>query len=53
MPHNAYEDTLIEFDTCVMPGCGKKTQYTKNTHIDLRVGYIEGCGQLCVECFRK
>jgi hypothetical protein len=24
-----------------------------NTHIDLRVGYIEGAGQLCISCFNK
>lgn len=34
-----------EFDKCVL--CGKVSLYTKNTHIDNRIGYVEGSGQGC------
>lgn len=34
-----------EYDNCVI--CGKTTPYTKNTHIDFRIGYVEGVGQTC------
>jgi hypothetical protein len=40
--------TQGEYDTCSM--CGKETQYLKSTSVDIRVGYIEGAGQLCFEC---
>ena len=36
-------------DTCVI--CGKETPYDKTTHIDLRLYYVEGYGQLCKECW--
>ena len=32
-------------DKCVL--CGKETPYDKETTIDKRRGYIEGCGQTC------
>lgn len=35
-------------DTCVI--CGKETAYDFETHIDYRVGYVEGVGQLCGSC---
>ena len=38
-------------DTCVL--CGAETPYDYETHIDLRIGYIEGAGQLCANCYRK
>jgi hypothetical protein len=34
-----------EYDSCVV--CGRKTRYTKNTHVDMRIGYIDGFGQTC------
>ena len=40
-----------EKDKCVK--CGEITMYEKNVHIDRRMGYIEGAGQLCVSCDRK
>jgi hypothetical protein len=42
-----YLDTKrdVEYDHCVI--CGKQSPYTRNTHIDNRVGYIEGGGQGC------
>jgi len=38
-------------DTCVL--CGVETPYEFETHIDMRIGYIEGAGQLCRNCYRK
>jgi len=35
-------------DTCIM--CGAETPYDFETHIDMRIGYIEGAGQLCGKC---
>ena len=34
-------------DKCVI--CGKETPYLITTHIDLRVGYVEGSGQGCFQ----
>jgi hypothetical protein len=39
------ELSIIKYDKCVI--CGMDTPYTSNTHIDYRVGYIEGAGQGC------
>jgi hypothetical protein len=39
----------ITHDNCVI--CGRVTPYTIETHIDSRIGYIEGIGQLCLNCF--
>jgi len=36
-------------DLCV--SCGAKTQYKTETHIDVRVHYVEGAGQLCDNCY--
>ena len=36
-------------DKCV--SCGELTLYNKHDHVDFRIGYIEGCGQLCLECY--
>ena len=30
--------------------CKKETKYNKEDHIDYRIGYIEGAGQLCLDC---
>lgn len=37
----------VEYDHCVL--CGKLSPYTRNTHIDYRIGYVEGCGQGCFQ----
>jgi hypothetical protein len=39
----------MEKDHCVL--CGVETIYDKSTHVDMRLGYIEGAGQLCSKCF--
>lgn len=41
-------ETSREKDLCVF--CRKETEYYKDTHINFREYYIEGCGQLCPEC---
>lgn len=40
-----------KLDKCVL--CGTDTPYTESTHIDYRNFYVEGCGQLCGECWSK
>ena len=49
-PMSPFED-VQEFDLCVK--CGEKTVYKKTDHVDKRMGYIEGAGQLCGSCDRK
>ena len=29
----------------------KETLYSKEIHIDFRLGYVEGAGQLCLDCY--
>jgi hypothetical protein len=31
--------------------CGVETPYDFETHIDMRIGYIESIGQLCYSCY--
>ena len=38
-------------DKCV--SCGCKTPYEKTDHVDYRLGYVEGAGQLCLECYEN
>ena len=38
-------------DHCVI--CGVETPYDRKTHIDMRLGYIEGAGQLCAKCWNE
>ena len=40
-----------ESETCVL--CGKELIISKYTPIEQRRCYIEGCGQLCTNCFVK
>lgn len=35
-------------DRCI--NCGHETAYDVNTHVDMRSNYVEGAGQLCVNC---
>lgn len=37
-----------EMDLCV--SCGCETVYPKHMHINYRINYIEGAGQLCQKC---
>ena len=36
-------------DICI--NCKKETLYSKETHIDFRLGYVKGAGQLCLDCY--
>lgn len=38
-------------EKCVVCDC--ETQFDINEHIDFRMGYIEGVGQLCLNCYDK
>jgi hypothetical protein len=40
-----------KFDYCIL--CGIETSYKRSTHIDMRIGYIEGAGQLCSNCYSR
>ena len=40
-----------EYDKCML--CGEKTMYKKTDHVDKRMGYIEGAGQLCTSCDKE
>ena len=40
-----------EVEICV--SCGKETKYKKDDDITHRHNYIEGAGQLCLECSRR
>lgn len=57
MPEDGFEpvkeriDKIETRDKCVI--CGKETPYTIETHIDFRLYYVEGCGQLCKECWEE
>jgi hypothetical protein len=36
-------------DKCI--NCKRETLYHRDTHIDYRLGYVEGAGQLCLDCY--
>jgi hypothetical protein len=38
-------------EICVI--CGSETDIDINTHVDFRIGYVEGCGQLCRDCYTQ
>jgi|TARA_B100000586_G_C20080173_1_gene414993 hypothetical protein len=42
------DESTSDNDVCV--GCGAVTKYKKSDHVDTRMGYIEGAGQLCPRC---
>lgn len=46
-PMDKHED----FEICIH--CGKQTKVLKSTPIELRKGFIAGCGQLCNDCTRN
>ena len=35
-------------DHCIL--CGVETAYDESTHVDMRIGYVEGLGQCCINC---
>jgi len=40
-----------EIDRCVL--CKAPTNFEKNDPIEMRTGYVEGCGQLCSSCEKE
>ena len=49
MEQSTIEDTdSNEYDDCVV--CGAVTRFKKSDHVDTRMGYMEGLGQLCSRC---
>ena len=48
---NGEEKVFSQYETCVL--CGKNTGILRNAPLCNRVGYVEGCGQLCAECAKK
>jgi hypothetical protein len=40
-----------EFEHCIL--CGVETSVKIGTHIDMRIGYVEGAGQLCPSCYNR
>ena len=51
-PRRHYEDfggNMMTYEKCCL--CGKTTDISFDTPIDKRNGYIEGFGQLCMECY--
>jgi len=38
-------------DKCIL--CGVETPYDYETHVDMRIGYIDGAGQLCKMCYDR
>ncbi len=45
------ETRKILYEACVL--CNKQTNVRADTDINNRTYYIEGCGQLCRECYRE
>ena len=43
--------TEEEYEICSV--CREKTEYVKSTNVDMRIGYIEGVGQLCFKCNKQ
>ena len=40
-----------EFEHCIL--CGVETSVKIDTHVDMRIGYIDGAGQLCFKCYSR
>jgi hypothetical protein len=38
-------------ENCVI--CGSETNVDITTHVDMRTGYIDGLGQMCIPCHLK
>lgn len=45
------ESSLRQRECCVL--CHEDTGYTADVPIEKRQYYYEGCGQLCLNCYRK
>lgn len=43
----------VYYDKCVYPHCGTNTGVRTDQPVELRTYYVEGCGQLCEDCWHK
>jgi hypothetical protein len=49
LAHHLTELTVSSgYEICCL--CGRQTPYRTSDHIDLRLNYVEGAGQLCEAC---
>lgn len=44
------QEKQSDIEHCVV--CGSATEYKKDTPINERVGYAEGIGQICHDCYK-
>ncbi len=44
-------DLMPKTEKCV--SCGIDTKIPIDLHIDMRLTYIEGVGQLCIDCWKR
>ena len=54
MARKVLKEVMFEeegFETCV--SCGKLTNVKITDNIEFRSGYIEGAGQLCLDCAQR
>ena len=51
MKKHCNDKSKIEVDKCVL--CSEETIYPKDMHIDYRMYYVEGAGQVCKSCYEK
>ena len=42
---------LSDFESCIK--CGTVTNVRKDSLVEFRPNYVEGAGQLCVDCHKK
>jgi hypothetical protein len=47
--YQVFDEDEKELERCVL--CGKRINVRRDTYVDFRAYYVEGCGQLCRECF--
>ena len=47
--HQFFRKKKVMKDKCVI--CGVDSLYDIDEHINFRIGYIKGSGQLCLNCF--
>ena len=45
------QEEEIELEICI--SCGTETEVKKTDNVIYRSGYIEGAGQLCIECSQR
>lgn len=41
----------VIYETCVL--CSIITDVAIDTHVNLRAEYVDGCGQVCKECYKN